>query len=74
MPHLVGKLVDAICRRSAPVSLLFCCVDIGVDLIAAGTDLSLFGGGSCFGAERLSAVAVAMWISILFVLLQWASI
>src|SRR6266568_1604591 len=42
MPHLVGKRVDAI-RHSGPVCAvafaLFSCVDIGVDLICAGTDL-----------------------------------
>src|SRR5262245_41248098 len=42
IPHLVGMRVDAI-RHSAPASavapVLFSCVDTGVDLIAAGTDL-----------------------------------
>src|SRR5215471_2511955 len=42
IPHLVGIRVDAI-RHSAPGSavapVLFSCVDIGVDLTAAGTDL-----------------------------------
>src|SRR6516225_7975890 len=48
IPHLVGMRVDAI-RQSAPVCAaaraLFWCVDIGVDLIAAGTDL--FGRDGC---------------------------
>src|SRR5215813_9327619 len=49
VPHLVGNRVDAI-RHSTPACAaardLFSSVDIGVDLIAAGTDL--FGRDGCF--------------------------
>src|SRR5215813_12259615 len=53
MPQFVGKRVDAI-RNSAPdcavAPVLYSCVDIGVDLIAAGTDL--FGRDCRFGEIR----------------------
>jgi len=55
MPHLVGNRADAI-RHSAPVCAaaraLFWCVDIGVDLIAAGTDLFGQDGRCRFGEIR----------------------
>src|SRR5215471_18254839 len=55
IPHLVGMRVDAI-RNSAPdcavAPVLYSCVDIGVDLIAAGTDLFGRDGRCRFGKIR----------------------